>query len=99
MDPAERVQKVRASNGFAVVSLPESPTSGYLWELEEGSPAAVVERSLEQGPPPGVAGGGGFRTFRLKISQRLPATVCFVLRRPWEAEPLERRTFEIVCEA
>jgi predicted secreted protein len=90
---------VRASDGLVEIKLPESPTTGYRWELENGhSAVSILETRYEQDPGQGRIGGGGVRTFVLRITRPLPTKLSFVLRRPWEAEPVERRHVEVVVD-
>jgi inhibitor of cysteine peptidase len=91
------ISRIRASGGLIEVKLPESPTTGYRWELKNGNDAvSILEMRYEQDPGPGRVGGGGVRTFRLRITRPLPLNLSFVLRRQWEAEPVERRVVEVL---
>ncbi len=89
-------QEIRAAPGIVEVSLPESPTTGFIWRLAEAGPAvheAGKEYSAEGGP--GLAGGGGIRTFRLQIDAPGSYALEFRLGRPWLDEAIERRTVTI----
>jgi inhibitor of cysteine peptidase len=91
--------RARASGGLVEIKLPESPTTGYRWELEnEHSAVSILETRYEQDPSQGRVGGGGVRTFILRIARPLPTELSFVLRRQWETEPVERRLVEVVVD-
>ncbi|MDX6371913.1 MAG: Chagasin family peptidase inhibitor [Nocardioidaceae bacterium] len=84
-----------APNGLVDVVLPESPSTGYRWTMvSQDDRAQVVDDRFDDQPTGGPpAGAGGLRTF----SVRLTGTVAleFVLQRPWDTEPLERRTITV----
>jgi predicted secreted protein len=89
--------EVHGQFGELEVELPEIPTSGYLWSLER-VPAGVEEvgrQFLAEGPAP-VAGGAGLRLFRLRVPAPGRYQLEFVLKRPWEARDLERRSVILV---
>ncbi len=80
------------------IALPESPTTGYLWELAE-PPAGVCEHDkVFVGPNERIAGGGGTRVFKVELGAMGRYELEFHLRRPWEGDPLERRVVEVVIE-
>lgn len=84
--------EIRAAPGIVEVRLPETPTSGYLWKLDR-PPSGVAQVATEYREEGGglVAGGSGVRSFRLSVPAPGTYELEFVLRRPWEAESLERR--------
>src|SRR5215813_1107821 len=89
--------QIRASGGLIELKLPESPTTGYRWELENGNDAvSILKTGYEQDPSAERVGGGGVRTFHLQIMRPLPLKLSFGLRRQWEAEPVERRIVEVL---
>jgi predicted secreted protein len=85
--------EVIASGGFVDVVLPETPSTGYRWELEnEGPSVQLLSARFEDHPGSGrLAGGAGTRTFALHVAGAEPVELRFGLRRPWDSEPLERR--------
>ena len=95
--PTSRAQ---ASGGMIEIELPETPSTGYRWELENADTAVAVAESRFDQPrsETGRVGGAGARHFRLRMIQKPPFTISFVLRRQWEAAPIERRTVEISGE-
>ncbi|TCC22916.1 protease inhibitor I42 family protein [Kribbella speibonae] len=73
------------------IDLPESPTTGYRWQLEEGGDAVeVLGASFTQDPGGSgpTAGGGGTRTFRIGLLDPDGAELTFRLRRTATEEPL-----------
>jgi inhibitor of cysteine peptidase len=92
--------EIRQTPGDVVVELPETPSSGYLWSLNR-APAGVEEVSQEyrEGGPQPIAGGTGLRSFHLFVPAPGVYRLEFVLRRPWEAEGLERRLVSLVVSA
>ena len=96
--PASRV--LASAAGAAHIVLPESPTTGYRWELEHADgPVHVVTSTFDQASSNEMAGGGGVRRFHLAVEGPQLVDVAFVLRRPWEPEPIERRIVTIELSA
>lgn len=93
--------EIRSSPGAVEVELPETPTSGYTWQLS-GPPAAVREVARDYSDAqPGlrqIAGGSGLRTFRLEVEERGRHELEFLLRRPWEETAIERRVVTLVID-
>lgn len=90
------VMHMRASGGSVRIELPETPTSGYRWELATDDPAiTVVESPFAQSQGGRMAGAAGIRTFVVSIKRRGKFQLDFVLRRAWEPNALERRSVEI----
>ena len=86
------VSEVTAIGGRAVIRLPETPTSGYVWELAEAPDSTrVVGDHYQQEHSTRVAGGGGERVLEVEVRAEASVELVFELRRPWESEPLERR--------
>jgi predicted secreted protein len=88
--------KVTASNGQALVRLPETPSTGYEWQLaaRPKSVRVVSEEYVDEQREP-VAGGSGEHVFHLELSSPGPELLDFELRRPWEDQPLERRRVQV----
>jgi inhibitor of cysteine peptidase len=90
--------RVTTSGEPVEVALPESPTTGYRWELEDdGQAVRILSARYDEEPDPvRTAGGGGTRTFRIELLDPRPTEVRFVLRRPWDPQPIERRVVTII---
>ncbi len=89
--------EVLATTGDLQVELAETPTSGYRWEVEGAAPGVEqLGDDYRESPGELVAGGSGIRTFRLHAPAAGSFELAFVLRRPWESEPLERRHVRLV---
>lgn len=72
--------------------LPTAATPGCFWKLDVGGGlVAVVGQAAEPGPPPRQ---------RVRLSARAAGrtTVHCAYGRPWDAQPAEVRTFEVVVE-
>ena len=93
--PAE---SVRTGSDGALVLLPESPSTGYRWHLDAHPPGVSVKGALfqEVGVGHRSLGAAGTRAFLLESDHREPVDVVFVLRRPWEQAPLERRVITLL---
>jgi inhibitor of cysteine peptidase len=90
------VSHMRASGGSVQIELPETPTSGYRWELATDDPGiAVVESTFAQSEAGRLVGASGIRTFVLAIKRRGTLQVSFLLKRSWEKDALERRDVQI----
>jgi inhibitor of cysteine peptidase len=90
------VSRMRASGGSVQIELPETPTSGYRWELENNTPAiVVVESKFEQSEAGRLAGASGIRKLVLHISQRGTSRVRLVLKRSWETTAIDHREIDI----
>jgi inhibitor of cysteine peptidase len=68
-----------------VVRLPETPSTGYRWELDvpDESPVELVDSSWNAVDDPGV-GAGGDRRLVLTIRRAGSAELNFALRRAWQ---------------
>jgi inhibitor of cysteine peptidase len=90
------VSRMRASGGSVQIELPETPTSGYRWELEGDNPAiVVVESKFEQSEAGRLAGASGIRRFVLQINQRGTWRLRLVLKRSWETTAIDHRDIDI----
>nr|WP_095871098.1 protease inhibitor I42 family protein [Streptomyces sp. TLI_235] len=90
--------EVTAFDGSVEIVLPESPTTGYRWELEGENDRASVAGSIfeEIRSAERLAGGGGMRIFRLDLFGTEPLRLSFGLRRQWDPEPIERRAVVVM---
>ncbi|MEW1914750.1 protease inhibitor I42 family protein [Kitasatospora sp. NPDC085895] len=89
--------EVTAFDGSVEIVLPESPTTGYRWELESENNRAHVAGSIfeEIRSSERLAGGSGMRIFHLDVLGTEPLRLTFGLRRQWDPEPIERRAVEV----
>ena len=82
-----------------VVSLDETPTSGYRWALEAFDEAVVAPLEDAFTPPePGLLGGAGRHRFRFAVISPGQASLRLVLRRPWDTGSVAE-TFETTIDA
>jgi inhibitor of cysteine peptidase len=92
--PAEQQPPLRLTsrNGTVDLVLPESPTTGYRWELVDLPPNVRVFASEFHDAEPHLAGGQGARAFQLSVTGPGTHEFTAILRRPWEGPPIERRS-------
>ena len=78
------------------VELPEIPTSGYRWQLDEANQAAtIVDESFEDSENKKMVGGIGKRKFKLRALQPPPFTLRFIKKRAWETKFVEEHHVEV----
>ena len=78
------------------VELPEIPTSGYRWQLDEDNQAAIiVDQSFEEPERQKLAGAIGKRKFKLKALKPPPFTLRFIKKRAWETKFVEEHHVEV----
>jgi predicted secreted protein len=82
--------ELEASNGEAVLSLGETPTSGYLWRVVDLPPAVELVASEFQGPESGLVGGRGERRFTLRAHDMGTYRFAAELGRAWESTVNDR---------
>jgi len=84
-----------------VIELPENPTTGYVWTLDvkEGQGVAHVSDSRYAAASESGIGGGGIRTFIVKIQSAGNATIDMKLRRQWEPESAAIDGFKALIKA
>lgn len=69
------------------IKLPESPTTGYVWEVTELNEKEIdLVGQLYQISESSGIGGGGIKTFNLKVLKKATGRLRFENRRRWEAE-------------
>ena len=91
-------RELRSSPGVIEISLPETPTSGYLWQVG-GLPPEIEEISKEFRVRPGQAGyvgAEGTRVFRIRANKPGRYELEFFLQRPWENQPLEHQVISLI---
>lgn len=78
------------------VTVEQYGAAGYVWEVESAPPAV---RQLDSATSPGEAnespGAPRSRTFRFVADEDGEHEIVLAAKRPWEAEPAERRSFRI----
>ncbi|GAC1606314.1 MAG: hypothetical protein NVS3B6_19350 [Pseudarthrobacter sp.] len=92
------------SGELFVIELPANPSTGYQWSV--GQVPAALELVEEHVTPAttgttaaGVlapVGSGGLHTFNFMANETGETELQFELKRVWESEPIDRRTFKIV---
>jgi predicted secreted protein len=89
---------VEADADFSV-RLESSATAGYVWQYD-ALPGALepLGDSIEQAPGPQRAGGPATHVFRFRPNQKGRFTIRFVLKRPWEAEPVRVHTVAVAVD-
>jgi predicted secreted protein len=75
-----------AAGDTVVVQLPETPTTGFRWQLAEAGSNILTSAGdyFELAAQTGV-GGGGVRTWRFTVARPGTAELEFKLARSWEA--------------
>jgi len=102
------IRLTESSNGSSVslpvgailtIELPENPTTGYLWAVDQAPPGVSVERGVFTTPASEHrrAGTPGVRVFDAYAPPGRHV-ISFELKRPWEAQPLERRRVTLIVE-
>lgn len=79
-----------------VIRLPENPTTGYRWNIDQldDSIVSVEGSEFSQNPGSGV-GGGGLRTIRLRPTGVGITRLALKNKRPWEADASAVGQFEV----
>ena len=91
-------RKVRAKAGESVeIELHGAGTTGYLWLCEaDDRTVDVLDRIVDADTQ--SFGGKGRETFVLRPQRKGVTSLRFVLKRPWENEPLEVEEVELEVE-
>ena len=86
---------------YVVIELPENPTTGYVWtlDLKEGIDTLYLSDSRYTAAKESAIGGGGMRTFMVKVQSSGIATIEMKLRRQWEPESAATDVFKAVIKA
>jgi inhibitor of cysteine peptidase len=78
-------RRVRATVGdFLEIRLPESPTTGYRWQVRTAPPLSLESDNYSSSPGGGT-GGGGERVFRFRVTGPGSARIEAANRRAWES--------------
>lgn len=101
LDKGDAGRAHSASPGDTVViRLPETPTSGYRWQVDAFDPAVLKPAGDAFLPPAGPGmGGRGIRELRFAVVGRYASGVKLALRRPWEGESSAVERFEATIDA
>ena len=85
---------------FVVIELPENPTTGYVWTLsvKEGKGTTSLSNSKYTAANDSGMGGGGMRTFIVKVQSAGIAAIDIKLRRQWESESAAIDRFNVVIK-
>jgi inhibitor of cysteine peptidase len=77
-----------------VIRLPESPSSGYRWQLDAYERAVLTPAGDEfVAAADAMTGGGGTREFRFVVENSEHSDVALSLRRAWEADVADAQQF------
>jgi inhibitor of cysteine peptidase len=95
VDENGAAQSHPASPGDHVVfRLPESPSSGYRWQLDAYDRAVLTPAGDEfLAAADAMTGGGGTREFRFVVESSQHSEVSLSLRRAWEADAADAQQF------
>lgn len=80
----------------SVISLPANQTTGFAWEVGFCDPAIEYEE-LAYRRHRGDLGAGGTQRFQVKMERPGESVISFHLKRPWETEAREKRTYRVVA--
>jgi inhibitor of cysteine peptidase len=97
---ADHGKTVEVQKGDSItIKLPENPTTGYRWSLDEHDPSALepVETPSFEAASRAIGGGGG-RTFTFIAKAPGQSAVGLNLRRVWEDEKLPQKNFRVNIE-
>jgi inhibitor of cysteine peptidase len=84
----------RAVGESVVIRIPANPTTGYAWEIEScDSRLRCLELAYRR--TSSRIGGGGIQRFEVTALEAGDFNIRFRLRRPWETEAKEVRTYRI----
>ena len=81
-----------------VVELPESPTTGFRWSVDNGEEALEPTDASFRPAAGGGLGGGGTRVFRYEIPAKRRSHIRLKLWRAWEGERSVTRRFDAWIE-
>jgi inhibitor of cysteine peptidase len=76
------------------LSLPETPTTGYRWELKAGeSECALLSESSQSAK--GITGGSGSHSWRFRAPSSGSSSIVMDYKRSWETGAEPERTFTL----
>lgn len=103
--PTEKPAFTEADNGTEIriekgtvftLKLPENPTTGYSWKLEQSEGLSLVrDEYIQDEAPQGMVGVGGVHVWEIKATAGESQQINAVYIRPWENETGEEKHFEL----
>ncbi len=87
----DEVIEVRPNEEFSI-SLDSNPTTGYVWEAEIDSQSLQFSGKEFELTSERI-GAGGTEKFTFVGLKRGESRIVMIYRRPWEPQPVERRSF------
>jgi inhibitor of cysteine peptidase len=91
---AENKKSVNVNRGDEVViRLPESPTTGYRWAVEQVD-ETILKLLSKDSAPGGAVGGSGEAAFTFKAERPGSTAITLKLGRQWEGEQSATERFE-----
>jgi len=93
---AQNQALVKARQGDEIVlRLPENPTTGFRWHLEEtGENLKLIGDSFELAQSPQI-GQGGFRIFRFRVRAATPGRIKLKHWQEWEGDVSVTERFSV----
>jgi inhibitor of cysteine peptidase len=76
------------------LSLPETPTTGYRWELKVGEPECTLLSETSQSAK-GTTGGSGTHSWRFRAPASGSCSIVMEYKRSWETGAEPERTFTL----
>jgi inhibitor of cysteine peptidase len=86
--------KVKLNKEF-LISLESVPTTGYVWEAKFDSEMVKLKDKSFKASEPLAIGGGGTEKFTFVPIGIGETEITMILKRPWEKEAAEDRTYRI----
>jgi inhibitor of cysteine peptidase len=84
-----------SAGDHVVIRLPESPSSGYRWQLDTYDSAVLTPAGDTFEPAAdAMTGGGGTREFRFVVASSGHSDVALSLRRAWETDAAAAQRFQ-----
>ena len=92
-EQADQTEVVLHAGQELSIVLPENPTTGYRWQVEQtGEPVCtLVDDTFEPPDPPVQPGQPGRRRWRFQAAQPGSGQIALASRRPWGNEPPARQ--------
>jgi Zn-dependent peptidase ImmA (M78 family)/predicted secreted protein len=83
------------------VTLAETPSTGYVWELVEAAPSvlALIDDQFETPDDDDLIGGEGLRHVAFRVAEPGSSRLRLEKRRPWQAEGTAVASFEATVHA
>lgn len=96
VDESSAAAPHQASPGdHVVIRLPESPSSGYRWQLDTYDPGVLTPAGdAFEAAADALTGGGGTREFRFVVERSGHCDLALSLRRAWETDAAAVQRFQ-----